>query len=934
MSQRLMSHDVRIARPHPFFSALAAAVALLGGPAIALAQAATPYVATTSPATLVPLPLDGGTAQLLSMTYPADTAGIRVNLPFSFNFYERTYTSVMISSNTYLTFDASNSGTSATSSAFPATSNPKELVAVWMADTKCDSIKWQVIGWAPRRKAVIEWNCYWWQNPSDSYVAQAWLTEGSSTIEVVYGPNFPRTSGYGSGVRVGVSNFDGSSYTYGLGSYCNSSCALMPSAWPENTRIIYSQGPDLRVVSVDIPPEGYAGVHLPVHTRIENVGGLPAVDFTVQLWISPTPSKGGDAIPLGGPAPIRQSANLGDSVSFHLRPKVPLSIGTGSYYVVAEADPEQVVPLPSRISSIGASEPLTIGVPAPNLAALDVVPPAELHPGRSFDLSWTAANVGNAPAYYASYQVLLSASETPSANSRVLSIQGSDGRLMNRGFVDIAERVNSPDRLYRDVPRVEKVFLPADVESGRYYVAVQMDPDYQVFEHDRLNNIGVSQPVVVQSSTSLAVVTPAVLPVAEVGSPYTIVLKALGGDGSYFWKVSNGSTLPPGLSLIEFPAGAREVGLPFTTIFSGTPTVVGDFEFSLDVSSGPLQTSRRFTLSVLPQELPLVIQTRKLPPASFEGQYHLPLVAGGGQPPYVWSLASGRLADGIEFGAGGTISGRALEDGEFAFTVRVTDARGVSATQSLVLLVLPPASISCGTTRIGPHRLGEAVDVALRAGGGAAVKFWESLELWYLPSSSGKASEWFAKLAPPGLSLNADGRVTGAPTRAGLYDWLVGVKEDPSSNNPTRCMIRVEVLRDRNLTITTTNLVDAVVGQRYSARLDATGGEGELVWELGPDEKLPAGLNLSPDGILTGTPTGEELAGETMGSVAFSIRVFDSMRREGTAPLSITLHAEAASAGAAEQETKSSSCQSVGADPSLLAVAAALGLASLRRRRR
>jgi len=55
-------------------------------------------------------------------------------------------------------------------------------------------------------------------------------------------------------------------------------------------------------------------------------------------------------------------------------------------------------------------------------------------------------------------------------------------------------------------------------------------------------------------------------------------------------------------------------------------------------------------------------------------------------------------------------------------------------------------------------------------------------------------------------------------------------------------------------TINTERLPDAVNGQPYEVWLAARGGVGDYEWSLSPSDKLPKGLELSPDGYLSGTP--------------------------------------------------------------------------------
>jgi hypothetical protein len=74
------------------------------------------------------------------------------------------------------------------------------------------------------------------------------------------------------------------------------------------------------------------------------------------------------------------------------------------------------------------------------------------------------------------------------------------------------------------------------------------------------------------------------------------------------------------------------------------------------------------------------------------------------------------------------------------------------------------------------------------------------------------------------------------------------------------------------VTITTTSLPDATVGSPYSAPLSATGGVPPYTWSISPTSPaLPAGLTLSTNGIISGTPTGPAATYD------FSVRATDSV---------------------------------------------------------
>lgn len=58
----------------------------------------------------------------------------------------------------------------------------------------------------------------------------------------------------------------------------------------------------------------------------------------------------------------------------------------------------------------------------------------------------------------------------------------------------------------------------------------------------------------------------------------------------------------------------------------------------------------------------------------------------------------------------------------------------------------------------------------------------------------------------------------------------------------------------------------AVVGQPYSHQYVASGGGGSYVFSLAPGSALPAGLMLSSNGLLSGTPAAS-------GTFNFTLRV-------------------------------------------------------------
>jgi len=74
------------------------------------------------------------------------------------------------------------------------------------------------------------------------------------------------------------------------------------------------------------------------------------------------------------------------------------------------------------------------------------------------------------------------------------------------------------------------------------------------------------------------------------------------------------------------------------------------------------------------QAPPLAIADEALPAIDAGVEFHMLLHATGGVPPYVWSVASGDLPDGVTLTPEGLLSGRAAKPGTSTFTLKVEDS--------------------------------------------------------------------------------------------------------------------------------------------------------------------------------------------------------------------------------------------------------------------
>ena len=150
-----------------------------------------------------------------------------------------------------------------------------------------------------------------------------------------------------------------------------------------------------------------------------------------------------------------------------------------------------------------------------------------------------------------------------------------------------------------------------------------------------------------------------------------------------------------------------------------------------------------------------VIRTQSLPPAIVDQPYDEQLELEK-DAPGAWSVQSGTLPPGLDLNLAGTIAGTPTQTGSYPVTIAFTDEAGHTVTRDLVLTV---TDLRLDTTDLGTLTTGAAVSTALAASGGTEP---------YAFTVTGQ---------PDGLSVAADGTITGTPTTAGSGTMTVTVTD-------------------------------------------------------------------------------------------------------------------------------------------------------------
>ncbi|MFP4585984.1 MAG: PQQ-binding-like beta-propeller repeat protein [Desulfococcaceae bacterium] len=172
---------------------------------------------------------------------------------------------------------------------------------------------------------------------------------------------------------------------------------------------------------------------------------------------------------------------------------------------------------------------------------------------------------------------------------------------------------------------------------------------------------------------------------------------------------------------------------------------------------------------------------------------------------------------------------------------------------------------------------------ALRIPSGSPPQGTVDAEYQYrFPLSGGTAPYAFSIVdgeAPEGLVLDFEkGTLTGTPSETGAFEMMVSVTD--ANGHTARRQFALEVEGELTL-VTEEPLPEAMVGQPYEFELEAEGDLPPIQFFPAGEKAAPAGLKLSQNGRLTGTP-------ETPGETAVSMKI-QSRNQEIEAELALSV---------------------------------------------
>ncbi|MBS1788049.1 MAG: putative Ig domain-containing protein [Acidobacteria bacterium] len=225
---------------------------------------------------------------------------------------------------------------------------------------------------------------------------------------------------------------------------------------------------------------------------------------------------------------------------------------------------------------------------------------------------------------------------------------------------------------------------------------------------------------------------------------------------------------------------------------------------------------------------------------------------GGGT--YQYAVSHGMLPPGLTLDASGLLQGVPTTPGMYRFTIAAWSIPSLcSGNREYSIAILSCPTITVGPAALPVGVLGKAYNqtVTAVANGGGTFVFTYALTSGALP---------------PGVSLSANGMLTGTPTQPGIYQFTITASAGGCSGMQ---MYSMEILQAcPTFTVTPPLMPNGNVGTPYHQAITVTGGAAPYSFGITFGSTLPPGLTFI-GGVLSGTPT-------QAGTYGFTTRIRDA----------------------------------------------------------
>jgi hypothetical protein len=314
-----------------------------------------------------------------------------------------------------------------------------------------------------------------------------------------------------------------------------------------------------------------------------------------------------------------------------------------------------------------------------------------------------------------------------------------------------------------------------------------------------------------------------------------------GAIGGAIFSLNSGS-LPAGLTLSA--AG----------VLSGTPTVTGSFPITVKVTDGNGCTGVGATYTLVISCQTITVTNPATTTGTVSAPFTQPFTQTGANGTATFTTAS-TLPAGLTLSTAGLLSGTPTQSGTFPIVVTVTDSNGCTGTSSTYTLI-----ISCQTITVG-----NPATTSSPAGTPLSINFTQT-------GAIGTATFTTSSTLPTGLTLAANGTLSGTPSGSGAFPIVVTVTDSNgcTGTNPAYTL----TITCPTITVTNPGVNSGTAGVAFNQTFTQSGGQGTITWSK--SGALPAGITLnSATGVLSGTTN-------AAGSFPITVTATDSNSCTGT----------------------------------------------------
>jgi subtilase family serine protease len=223
--------------------------------------------------------------------------------------------------------------------------------------------------------------------------------------------------------------------------------------------------PDLDITSMSSPTTGGPGASITITDTAKNIGGGVAEESLTQFYLSADNTIDASDSILG--SRVVPALATGVSSTGSTTVTIPESTEGGTWYIIAEADSQDVVLEDSEINNFYSR---TIGV-GPDLDITSLSVPATASPGQSITVSDTTKNRGAGAAGASVTQFYLSTNST---------IDASDTLLGGRSVPSLAGGASSAGST--------TVTIPEGTTIGKWWIIAKADGEEVILETVETNN--------------------------------------------------------------------------------------------------------------------------------------------------------------------------------------------------------------------------------------------------------------------------------------------------------------------------------------------------------------------------------------------------------------------------------------------------------------